>query len=685
MHSELELETVVSSQPIGMRWLSAERLSLVVPGLLAACLGVYVLAQPFALAGIHGSAASGLGYDDGILLGSAIRLIHGDLPYLSFLFLHPPGISVLMSPVAAFGVAAGSSSALILARVLTLFVAIANAVLVALAVRRRGPVASATAGVLFALFPLAINATHTLMLAPFTLLFCLIGTVLLVGTGEIATPRRVLLAGLAFGFACTVDLAAVSVALAAVVVVAVVHRKSALRLAASMVGIFAVLCLPFFAAAPGRFLDDVVIAPFQHEWSGTGSLAFKVRQLAGVEGISWIQLPDAIIFGAAILLIAGFGYWVFISRTDFVAGDWFVVMALVATVAVALVGGQLYSQDAYLPAAFISMAAGLLAAALARAANSTQRVSPLLGFVLAGVLCTALVVQDAAHARALLKGSFNPADVIKATVPAGACLVTDVTTFAIVADRFTSNNDKCPTMIDPYGEWIARTDRHGLYAGTYPAEFVTAFADLIDRADYVALVAPLSNYVPWTPELSQWFLSSFESVRQTPTVTLYRHAKHVAPPTKFTTFVGMSSDAIVAQGIEAEQRGDLDAAFGSYLTASYQDPDNKFAHFNLGHLYQGRNMVAEAEREYGIALSIDPTFVNPLFNLAVMNTDTDPTRAMSLYRRVLDLTPDSLAAKFNLGVLMVRSGDAGGQILIRDVIAAEPAYGQSVPPDIKLG
>lgn len=674
---------MVSSPETGTRWLSAEKLSLIVPGLIAACLGVYVLAQPFALNGIHGSADSGLGYDDGILLGSSIRLIHGDLPYSSFLFLHPPGISILMAPIAAVGIIAGSSTALMLARVVTLLVVIANAVLVASVVRQRGPVASLTAGVLFALFPLAINATHTLMLAPYTLLFCLIGSVVLFRSGEIASPRRIILAGIMFGIACIVELAAIPVALAAVAVVAVVRGKSALRLAASTLGTFVVLGSPFVVVAPGRFIDDVVIAPFQHEWTGNVSLVFKVRQLAGVDGISWIQLSSIIVVSVALLLIVGFAYWVITSRADLVASDWFVVAALVATVAMALVGGQLYSQQVYLPAAFISMAAGLLVAALAKRIISTQRAA-LVALVLAGVLCTAMLVQGGAHARALLKGSFNPADVIEAAVPAGACLVTDVTTSAVLADRFTSDNDKCPKMVDPFGEWIARTDRHALYLGTYPTEFVAAFAGMMNRADYVALVAPLSSYVPWTPELSQWFLSSFDAIRQSSTVTVYRHVKNVVPPTKFTTFVGMTSGAIIAQGMEAEQKGDLDAAFGSYLTVAYRDPGNKFAHFNMGHLYQERNMVAQAEREYGIAMSIDPTFVNPLYNLAVMNTATDPARAIALYQRVLDLSPDSPAAKFNLGVLMVRSGDPDGQRLIRDVIAADPAYAPSIPADITL-
>ncbi len=683
MHTQLELETLVSSQEADTRWLSAQRLSLIVPGFVAACLGVYVLAMPFALNGIHGSAASGLGYDDGILLGSSIRLVHGDLPYSSFLFLHPPGISVLMAPIAVVGVVAGSSTALMLARVVTLLIAIANAVLVASAVRRRGPVASLTAGVLFALFPLALNATHTLLLAPYTLLFCLIGTNLLFGSGEIVSSRRTLLAGIAFGFACTVELAAIPVALAAAVVVVVIRGKSALRLAASMLGTFVVICSPFFVAAPSRFIDNVVVAPFQHDWSGSASLTFKVRQLTGVDGISWIHLSNIVVIGAAVVLIVGFACWVFISRAGFGAGDWFVVSAVVATSTVALVGGQLYSQQAYLPAAFISMAAGLFVAALAKRMISTQRAA-LVCLVLAGVLATAMMVQSAAYARALLKGSFSPADAIAAAVPAGACLVTDVTTSAVLADRFTSDKAKCPKMVDPYGEWVVRTDRHGLYTGTYPTDFVAAFADVLNRADYVALVAPLSSYVPWTPELSQWFLSSFDATKQTSTVTVYKHVKNVVPPTKFTTFVGMSSGALIAQGMEAERRGQLDAAFGSYLTVAYRDPGNKFAHFNMGHLYQARNMLAEAEREYGIALTIDPTFVNPLYNLAVMNSQTDPARAIALYRRVLDLDPESRAAKFNLGVLLVRSGDADGKQLIRDVIAADPAFAPNVPADITL-
>jgi hypothetical protein len=43
------------------------------------------------------------GNDDGVYLGSAIELVHGILPYKDFTYLHPPGMPLLLSPVAAVG------------------------------------------------------------------------------------------------------------------------------------------------------------------------------------------------------------------------------------------------------------------------------------------------------------------------------------------------------------------------------------------------------------------------------------------------------------------------------------------------------------------------------------------------------------------------------------------------------
>src|SRR6266446_2318187 len=39
-------------------------------------------------------------YDDGSYFGSAVRLVHGVLPYRDFVFVQPPGITILMVPTA---------------------------------------------------------------------------------------------------------------------------------------------------------------------------------------------------------------------------------------------------------------------------------------------------------------------------------------------------------------------------------------------------------------------------------------------------------------------------------------------------------------------------------------------------------------------------------------------------------
>ena len=137
---------------------------IAVPGLIAGVFGAYWLTRPFQLTGVHGTTASGHGYDDAVYLGAAIRLIHGELPYRDFLLLHPPGISVLFAPIAFLSDYTGTPVGLAIARILGVVVAVANVMLVAYLVRYRGSAASLTAGLIFALFPLAISATHTLSL-----------------------------------------------------------------------------------------------------------------------------------------------------------------------------------------------------------------------------------------------------------------------------------------------------------------------------------------------------------------------------------------------------------------------------------------------------------------------------------------------------------------------------------------
>jgi hypothetical protein len=168
---------------------------------VALALAAYQLSLTSVLFGFHSSPTLGIEYDDGVYLGAAVRFVHGVLPYRDFDFIQPPGIVWLMSPVALLGRLTGTHDAMALARCITVLIEGVNAALIAVVVRRRGPIAMIVAGLIFATFPLASTADHTVTLEPYLVCFCLIGAALLFPKSGPAGPRRLLVAGLAFGFA----------------------------------------------------------------------------------------------------------------------------------------------------------------------------------------------------------------------------------------------------------------------------------------------------------------------------------------------------------------------------------------------------------------------------------------------------------------------------------------------------
>ena len=173
-------------------------------GLVALGIGIYQLSLPNVLSGVLPVTRD---YDEGVYVSVSIRLIHGVLPYRDFVFIHPPGIALLMSPLALLGVITGSSaSSLIIARVLILVVVAINAVLVGRLVRLIGRVAVAVASFSLALWPLSVAVDRDIELEPYLVLFCLVGALLVFKTDEDPSKRRVFLGGLAFGFAFAVKI-----------------------------------------------------------------------------------------------------------------------------------------------------------------------------------------------------------------------------------------------------------------------------------------------------------------------------------------------------------------------------------------------------------------------------------------------------------------------------------------------
>jgi hypothetical protein len=182
---------------------------------LALAVRLYLLGRPGYLAGITE-------YDDGVYLGGAISLISGTVPYHGFAFVQPPGILLLMAPVAVIAKVSAPAFAMAAARLLT---AAASAACVGLAgalVRHRGTVATLVACGVLAVYPDDIMSAHTLLLEPWMNLLVLSGACIAFRDGAFRdgafrgrafrgeafrgqfAPPPLLYAGILFGLACAV-------------------------------------------------------------------------------------------------------------------------------------------------------------------------------------------------------------------------------------------------------------------------------------------------------------------------------------------------------------------------------------------------------------------------------------------------------------------------------------------------
>src|SRR5262245_8156276 len=92
------------------------------------------LGPPVVIGGIRGIYH----YDDGVYFSAAQHLIAGVLPYRDFVFVHPPGVILLLAPFAALARLIGDNWAFVFARVLITLIGSTSAALVAVLLRRYG-------------------------------------------------------------------------------------------------------------------------------------------------------------------------------------------------------------------------------------------------------------------------------------------------------------------------------------------------------------------------------------------------------------------------------------------------------------------------------------------------------------------------------------------------------------------
>ena len=148
---------------------------------------------------------------------------------------------------------------------------------------------------------------------------------------------------------------------------------------------------------------------------------------------------------------------------------------------------------------------------------------------------------------------------------------------------------------------------------------------------------------------------------------------------------GKKADAntLLAAGIKLQQQGDANGARSLFEQVLAKAPNNFYAHYNLGVLDQQAKDNPSALREYGAALTINPNYVPAMFNEATIFALSDPTLAITTYRRVIALQPHAPTAYLNLGLLEYAHGEqAQGIRDLNTALHQDPSLGPQVPPAV---
>ena len=246
---------------------------------LALALRLYQFTRPGYLSGLTE-------YDDGSYFGSAVHLTQGVLPYRDFVFVQPPGITLLMAPAALIAKGAGTAAGMVVGRLLTALASAAGVVLVGLLARHRGTLATLLACGTLAVFPDSIAASHTVLVEAWLTLFCLIGAVAVFDGDRLAGNRRLAWGGVAFGFAGAVEAWAIVPVLVVFALTLPRVRRAALFAGGVAAG-FLVPTAPLAAASPTGFYQSLITAQIAPRAAAHRvALWVRVREMTGLSDLS---------------------------------------------------------------------------------------------------------------------------------------------------------------------------------------------------------------------------------------------------------------------------------------------------------------------------------------------------------------------------------------------------------------
>jgi alpha-1,2-mannosyltransferase len=500
------------------RWLTPWGVTVILATVLALALRLFILTRPGLLTDVTE-------YDDGVYLGGAIRLTEGALPYRDFAFVQPPGILLLMTPVALAGRIFSTAAAMGIARVLTVCASTACVPLAGNLMRYRGVVATALTCGFLAVYPDGVFTARTLMLEPWMNVCCLIAANAAFSRGRLASPGRLAWAGIALGFAGTVKFWAAAPAAALLAVCLITRRQQPGRIRAYLAGLVGGFCIPIaplVLAAPGAFVRGTLL----YQASRVGAyvpIALRLAHVMGLDAVLNIEGQPALASAGNSLALG------VAAPAPGAAVGWLPLVAIVVLTAVLGIG---YSWDRRLPSQLewfaLAVTALATAAVLAYSAffyHYGEFVAPWLALALGGASAclpgrasirrTAVAITGAAvfgaaaiqvHALAPLS---TPASAqLGRMIPPHACVVTDEISLLVSADRFDIPPG-CPYVIDSLATTLMLSHGVSIQGGAgRMASVAYAWRSILDRARYVWLSPGDARRIP----AGTWFREDFAPV-----------------------------------------------------------------------------------------------------------------------------------------------------------------------------
>lgn len=112
---------------------------------------------------------------------------------------------------------------------------------------------------------------------------------------------------------------------------------------------------------------------------------------------------------------------------------------------------------------------------------------------------------------------------------------------------------------------------------------------------------------------------------------------------------------LVQQGDQAYKEEDYDKALNQYKAASALLSDQALVHTDLGAVYQVQNKLPEAESSYRLALELDPSDVDTLFNLGmVLEQSGRLPEALEVFKQVQERRPQDAEARDKVSKLSLK-------------------------------